>query len=84
METIKAERDTVEAELKSATLDMKGTFMNTLTSDRSINEPVLSVENLGQTFGPLQKQVEKSIEKQEGFIHSLQVRIFFYMINSYL
>ena len=74
----------METELKSATLDMKGTFMNALASDGSINEPVLSVENLGQTFGPLQKQVKESIEKQEGLIHSLQVRKFFYMINSCL
>lgn len=73
VETIKAERDVIESELKSATLDMKDTFLQALSKDGAINEPAVSVETLGQTFGPLQKQVKESIEKQEGLIERIKV-----------
>lgn len=76
VETIKAERDVIESELKSATLDMKETFLQALSKDGAINEPAVSVETLGQVFGPLQKQVKESIEKQEGLIERIKVRSF--------
>lgn len=73
VETVKAERDVIESELKSATLDMKDTFLQALSKDGAINEPAVSVETLGQTFGPLQKQVRESIEKQQGLIERIKV-----------
>lgn len=76
METIKAERDVIESELKSATLDMKDTFLQALSKDGAINEPAVSVETLGQTFGPLQRQVKESIEKQQGLIERIKVNEF--------
>lgn len=75
METIKAERDVIESELKSATIDMKDTFLQALGKDGAINEPAVSVETLGQTFGPLQKQVKESIERQEGLIERIKVSL---------
>ncbi|KAI4457578.1 pcd6 interacting protein-related [Holotrichia oblita] len=73
VDTIKAERDAIELELTSATLDMKDKFLTALSNDGTINEPAMSVESLGQTFGPLQKQVRESIEKQEGLMERIQV-----------
>ncbi|GJQ69171.1 putative programmed cell death 6-interacting protein [Trypoxylus dichotomus] len=73
VDTIKAERDAIEQELTSATLDMKSKFLSALANDGSINEPALSVESLGQVFGPLQKQVKESIEKQEGLLERIQI-----------
>ncbi|KRT85900.1 hypothetical protein AMK59_1904 [Oryctes borbonicus] len=73
VDTIKAERDAIEQELTSATLDMKSKFLSALANDGSINEPALSIESLGEVFGPLQKQVKESIEKQDGLLERIQV-----------
>lgn len=76
METIKAERDVIESELKSATVDMKSQFLQALSKDGVINETAVSMETLGQVFGPLQKQVKDSIAKQEDLIARIRVRNF--------
>ncbi|RZC42803.1 BRO1, ALIX LYPXL bnd, FUN14, DUF3824 and/or DUF1204 domain containing protein [Asbolus verrucosus] len=72
VETIKAERDVIESELKNTNFDMKTTFLSALAKDGAISEPVLSVENLGQTYGQLQKQVKESIERQAGLLERIQ------------
>lgn len=73
VETTKAERDVMESELKSAMLDMKSTFLAALVKDGAISEPALSVERLGEVYGPLQSQVRESLKKQEGLIEKIQV-----------
>lgn len=72
VETIKAEREAIESELKSSTLDMKPKFLAALTQDGSINEQALSVEMLGEAYGPLQKQVSESIAKEQQVVQSIQ------------
>ncbi|XP_045605029.2 programmed cell death 6-interacting protein isoform X1 [Procambarus clarkii] len=72
VETLKAERDVIECELKSATIDMKDVFLNALSQDGTINEPAISTESLGRVFGPLQKQVKESVERQEGLVKNIQ------------
>lgn len=52
---------------------MKDAFLSALAKDGAINEPALSFENLGQNYGPLQKQVTESIEKQESLIGKIKV-----------
>lgn len=74
VETIKAERDSIECELKSATVDMKSTFLNALAQDGAINEQALSVESLGRVFGPLQRQVKESLQRQEALVADIQVQ----------
>uniref|UniRef100_T1JEE2 BRO1 domain-containing protein n=1 Tax=Strigamia maritima TaxID=126957 RepID=T1JEE2_STRMM len=64
VETIKAERDAVEAELKNVSFDLKSIFLNMLAKDGSINEPAVSVEKLGELYGGLQKRVRNSVDKQ--------------------
>ena len=73
VETIKAERDAIESELKSATFDMKSTFLNALTEDGAINEANLSNDSLEKTYGSLRKQVSDSLKKQETLLASIQV-----------
>lgn len=73
METIKAERDAIESELKSATVDMKLKFLNALAQDGAISEHAMSVESLGMVYGPLQRQVKESLQKQEALVADIQV-----------
>lgn len=72
VETLKAERDVIESELKSATTDMKAAFLNALAKDGVIDEPNMSVEHIGQCYGPLQKQVSESLARQEQLIPDIQ------------
>lgn len=75
---MKAERQTIESELKSATTDMKDTLLHALSKDGAINEPAISFENLGRIYGPLQKQVTESIEKQGPLIEKIKVSTIIY------
>lgn len=72
VDALRSEREVLESEFKSATADMKSKFMNALTEDGAINEHTLSVETLGEVFGPLQKQSRDSIAKQETLIAQIQ------------
>lgn len=51
---------------------MKSTFLSALAKDGAISEPQMSVESLGQTFGPLQKQVKESIARQDKLVGEIQ------------
>ncbi|XP_051162440.1 programmed cell death 6-interacting protein isoform X2 [Leptopilina boulardi] len=73
VETLKAERDVIESELKSATSDMKSVFLSALVKDGVIDEPNLSVECIGKVYGPLQKQVRESANRQEELISQIQM-----------
>lgn len=73
METLKAERDTIECELKSASVDMKETFLAAI-HDGSVNEQALSLETLTRAYGPLQQQVRESLTKQQDIMANIQVR----------
>lgn len=72
VETMKAERDTIEIELKSGTVDMKETFMSSLANSGSINEAFISTEALGRSYGPLQQQVKDSINRQLSLLDRIQ------------
>ncbi|XP_077563185.1 programmed cell death 6-interacting protein-like protein AliX [Haemaphysalis longicornis] len=72
VETIKAEREAIEAELKSSTVDMRPKFLSALTEDGGINEQALSVEMLGESLGPLQKQVADSLAREQQLVQSIQ------------
>ncbi|XP_060527003.1 programmed cell death 6-interacting protein [Cylas formicarius] len=72
VETVKAEREAIESELKSATTDMKSQFMQALAKDGAVNEPALSFQTLGQIYGPLQKQVAESMGKQTGLVERIK------------
>ncbi|EDW59092.1 programmed cell death 6-interacting protein [Drosophila virilis] len=72
VETIKAERDAVESELKSATFNMKDEFLLALQKDGAIDEPALSLARIGQVLNPLQAQVKESVERQASLVADIQ------------
>jgi len=71
VETLKAERQVIESELKGTNPDMKSTFL-AASAAGNLNEPNISLASLGRTFGPLQHQVTDSIGKQEKIIAEVQ------------
>lgn len=73
VDDLKGERDVLEHEMKSPTQDMKHVFISALAHDGAINEPALSVEKLGEIFGPLQKRTRESIEFQNTLIEQIKV-----------
>lgn len=72
VETIKAERDVIESELKSATIDIKEKFLAALAEDGAINEPAVSLAEIGKTLSPLQQQVQDSIQRQQTLLTDVQ------------
>lgn len=71
VETIKVERDVIESELKSATVDMKDQFLKALAQDGAI-DPALAVSHVGKSLNPLQKQTAESIARQQTIVHDVQ------------
>lgn len=57
---------------------MKAQFLDALNEEGSISEPALSVASLGKSYGPLQKQVADSVERQKTLIEDIQVGLFEY------
>ena len=56
VETLKAERQVIESELKSTNPDMKSVFLQA-AANGTMNEPLISSQTIGKTYGGLQKQV---------------------------
>lgn len=72
VDTIKAEREVIESELKSATVNMKEQFLSALAQDGAINEPAISVGAIGKVLQPLQAQTKDNITRQETLIGDIQ------------
>ncbi|XP_017494153.1 PREDICTED: programmed cell death 6-interacting protein [Rhagoletis zephyria] len=72
VETIKAERDAIELELKSATFNMKDEFLTALQKDGAIDEPAISLSQIGRVLSPLQSQVKESVERQVTLVSDIQ------------
>lgn len=70
--TIKAERDVIESEIKSATVDIKEQFLSALAQDGAINEPAISVGAIGKALQPLRDQAKDNIARQETLIADIQ------------
>lgn len=72
VDAIKAERQAIESDLQSATADMKSTFLAALKEDKMPNMEALSIESVGKSMSPLQKQVKESVERQERLMADVQ------------
>lgn len=72
VDTIKAEREVIESELKSATIDLKDQFLTALAEDGAINEPNISIGSIGKALAPLREQVSDSISRQEALVKDIQ------------
>merc|ERR1719330_1670374 len=71
VETLRAERAAIESELKGTSPDMKAVFLQA-AANGTMNEPLISSQTLGKTYGGLQKQVGESITRQEQIIAEIQ------------
>ncbi|XP_058457648.1 programmed cell death 6-interacting protein [Malaya genurostris] len=72
VDTIKAERDVIESELRSVTVNLRDTFLTSLASDGAINEPALSISEISKTIAPLQAQVQDNILRQDSIIQDIK------------
>ncbi|XP_003747646.1 programmed cell death 6-interacting protein [Galendromus occidentalis] len=72
VEKLGNEREVLEHEIKSTTLDMKDQFLQALAADGAINETAMTAEAIGRAFGPLQERVKESLETQETLIVQIQ------------
>ncbi|XP_048781055.2 programmed cell death 6-interacting protein-like isoform X3 [Ostrea edulis] len=72
VETIKAEREVMENELKDAKFDMTSKFFSALATDGAINEEMLSGSELDRIYGPLRQQVSDSLQKQDSVMSQVQ------------
>ncbi len=73
VEALKNEREVIESEIKNMTFnDMKNKFLSALVKDGAVNELALTTEALGEVYGPLQKQIRESKERQEKLISDIQ------------
>merc|ERR1719471_2402784 len=71
IETLKAERQVMESEVKSSNPDMKNTFLNVHSKEGVINEADLSQETLQIAFGPLIQQISDSLKRQETILKEM-------------
>ncbi|CAH2267985.1 jg8426 [Pararge aegeria aegeria] len=72
VEEIKSERDSIESELKSATIDLREKFLSALAADGAVDEPAISAGALGAALAPLQRRAKESLERQETLAGELQ------------
>lgn len=72
VEQIKADRDSLETELKSATLDIKDKFLQALAADGAIDEPAISVAEIGKALAPYQRRAQASVQEQEQLVAEIQ------------
>jgi len=71
VETLKAERQAIEAEIKGTNPDMKNVFLNTHGQEGVINEEEMSKDTLNRAFSGLIDQVNDSIQRQEGILKEM-------------
>ncbi|XP_041371730.1 programmed cell death 6-interacting protein-like isoform X2 [Gigantopelta aegis] len=72
VETIKAERDAIEASIKDATFDMAPKFFAVMAGDGLIPEEAVSMSELDRVYSPLREQVSESIHRQESILARMQ------------
>ncbi|GAB1608342.1 programmed cell death 6-interacting protein-like isoform X6 [Argonauta hians] len=72
VETIKAEREVIEREIKDATFDIRGKFLAAMAQDGLVNEEAISMPELNRIFSPLREQVSDSINRQKALLNRIQ------------
>ncbi|XP_030003136.1 programmed cell death 6-interacting protein isoform X6 [Sphaeramia orbicularis] len=72
LDEMKAERETLEGEIKAVTFDMSVTFLTALAQDGAINEEQLSLSQLDQLYGAYNQRVQASLRKQEELLGQVQ------------
>ena len=71
-ETIKAERDVIESELRNSNASLSQRFMSALAESGAINADDLTDEELINLYGDLTAQINESSDRQESLLANLQ------------
>ncbi|XP_053683784.1 programmed cell death 6-interacting protein [Sabethes cyaneus] len=71
VETIKVERDVIESDLRSVTINLKDQFLSVLMTHGVINEPAISIAEIGKVLTPLQNQVQENLLRQRTLIEDI-------------
>ncbi|KAI1724665.1 BRO1-like domain-containing protein [Ditylenchus destructor] len=72
VQEIKVEREKLEKSMKEVRFDMCNDFQQSMSDNGIVNEEKLSSEKIEHLFGPLKKQVEESLKKQEMVLNDVQ------------
>lgn len=72
VETLKAERDAIEAELKDTTVDLRERFLSALAADGAVDEPAVSAGALGAALQPLQRRAASTLQRQAALLEDVQ------------
>jgi len=71
-ETLKAERDVIESELRNSNASLSSRFMAALADSGAINAEDLTDEELINLYGELTGQINESSDRQESLLANLQ------------
>lgn len=72
VDKVKAEREIIESEFKSSTVDLKEQFLAALAKDGAINETTISDASIRKIFNPLCKRANENILQQKILIEQIQ------------
>ena len=73
VEELKRERETLEEQFKSSSMDIASTFLQALSSEGFIDCEKISSRGLEENYGPLEKEVNENVQQQENILAKIQV-----------
>ena len=74
VDKMKKEREDLEKEFNSATVDMQSKFLQALAAEGALDAGRIADENLGELFSGLKSQVEGIIENQDEVLEEIKVK----------
>lgn len=72
IDAIKTDREIIESELKSATVDLKDQFLNALEKDGGNNQSKIGDNSIRKIFAPLCKRVDENLFQQDVLTEHIQ------------
>uniref|UniRef100_A0A8C2IUR3 Programmed cell death 6 interacting protein n=1 Tax=Cyprinus carpio TaxID=7962 RepID=A0A8C2IUR3_CYPCA len=73
LDEVKREREVLEGEVKSVTVDMTTKFLTALAQDGAINEEALTASELETRYGSHTQRVQQNLRRQEELLSQIQV-----------
>lgn len=73
VEELKKEREQLEKDFNSATVDMQSKFLQALGAEGTLDAQRISDDNLKETFGELKGRVEETAKNQEALMEEITV-----------
>ncbi|XP_055611381.1 programmed cell death 6-interacting protein [Uranotaenia lowii] len=72
VKTLREERDALESELKSVSIDMKKQFLSAFSTTGTIDSASMTVAEIEKLLAPLKERVKKNVALQESIISNIQ------------